>query len=49
MTHLKLGYDFGRASEVYIKAENIFDADYEESEGLPRPGRTIFLGLNLGF
>lgn len=49
VTHLKLGYDFGRASEVYIKAENIFDADYEESEGLPRPGRTIFLGLNLGF
>jgi outer membrane cobalamin receptor len=35
--------------EVYAGVENLLDEDYEESYGLPQPGRTIYAGLEYQF
>ncbi len=37
----------GINSEIYIRANNIFDAYHVFQLGLPESGRTIYLGLNL--
>ena len=38
----------GRA-EVHLAADNLFDEDYEESYGLPQPGRRLHGGLRYAF
>ncbi|HKK32831.1 MAG TPA: TonB-dependent receptor, partial [Desulfomicrobiaceae bacterium] len=40
---------FEDALEVYVGADNLFDADYEESYALPREGRTLYTGLTYRF
>ncbi len=35
--------------EMYAGAANLLDADYEESYGLPQPGRTAYIGLKTSF
>ena len=40
---------FEDALEVYVGADNLLDADYEESYALPREGRTIYGGLTYRF
>ncbi|MCP3875116.1 MAG: TonB-dependent receptor [Desulfobacteraceae bacterium] len=34
---------------VYVGAENIFDENYEQSYGLPQPGRVIYSGAEIRF
>lgn len=40
---------FTRGLEIYAGADNLFDEDYEESYGLPQPGRTIYGGIEYRF
>lgn len=35
--------------ELYAGVDNLFDKDYEESYGLPQPGRTIYGGIEYRF
>lgn len=35
--------------EVYAGVDNLFDEDYEESYGLPQPGRTLYGGVEYRF
>jgi len=35
--------------EIYAGVDNLFDKDYEESYGLPQPGRTIYGGIEYRF
>jgi len=37
------------ALSVYVGADNLFDADYSESYGFPRPGRVFYTGLDYTF
>lgn len=32
---------------AYVSVENLLDSDYEEAYGFPRPGRTVFAGLEV--
>ena len=34
---------------LYLGADNLFDKDYEQSFGVPRPGRMIYGGLRLSY
>ena len=34
---------------AYVGADNLFDADYSESYGFPRPGRVLYTGLDFTF
>jgi len=34
---------------VYLGADNLLDEDYEQSYGLPQPGRTAYAGLEYSF
>ena len=34
---------------VYLGVDNLFDRDYEESYGFPRPGRTLYVGTEYHF
>lgn len=38
-----------KALSVYAGVNNLFDEDYEESYGFPRPGRTLFCGFDYAF
>jgi len=29
---------------LYLGVDNLFDRDYEEAYGFPRPGRTLYVG-----
>ncbi|HOO39725.1 MAG TPA: TonB-dependent receptor [Deltaproteobacteria bacterium] len=35
--------------EMYAGATNLLDVDYEESYGIPQPGRTAYIGLKTSF
>ena len=37
----------GRRIEVYAGADNVLDADYEESYGIPQIGRFVYAGIKL--
>jgi outer membrane receptor protein involved in Fe transport len=39
----------GTQTEVFVAAENIFDADYEYQPGYPMPGATAMVGVDLRF
>jgi len=34
---------------VYVGANNLFDATYEESYGIPQAGRTVYGGVTVRF
>ena len=34
---------------MYVGVDNLFNRDYEQSYGVPRPGRLIFGGLEYRF
>jgi outer membrane cobalamin receptor len=47
---LKLSQPFlDDALNVYAGVNNLFDEDYEESYGFPRPGRTLYCGIDYAF
>jgi len=35
--------------EIYVGADNLFDENYEQSYGLPQPGRTVYGGFRFPF
>jgi outer membrane cobalamin receptor len=48
LVDLNLRYDLpGRKVGLYIGADNLFDADYAESYGLPQAGRFIYGGIRI--
>jgi outer membrane cobalamin receptor len=34
---------------LYLGVDNLFDRDYEEAYGFPRPGRTLYVGTDYHF
>lgn len=47
---LKLSHAFlEKTLSVYAGVNNLFDEDYEESYGFPRPGRTLYCGIDYFF
>lgn len=47
---LKISHPFPDNNlSVYVGVNNLFDEDYEESYGFPRPGRTLYCGLDYVF
>jgi vitamin B12 transporter len=42
-------YDLGDGAEVYFRAENVLDADYEEIDGFATAGRSGYLGIRARF
>jgi vitamin B12 transporter len=42
-------YRLGAGLEAYVRAENAFDADYQDVVGYNTPGRTIHAGLRVAF
>jgi outer membrane cobalamin receptor len=49
MHNANIKYGLNRNIEFMIKAENIFDTDYEEEVGFPAPGRMLTGGFTLTF
>jgi vitamin B12 transporter len=50
LVNLKLSQSFlEKALSVYAGVNNVFDEDYEESYGFPRPGRTLYCGFDYAF
>jgi vitamin B12 transporter len=49
LASLRLGWQIGRGLEAYVRAENAFDAHYEDVVGFHTPGRTVYAGLRLRF
>jgi iron complex outermembrane receptor protein/outer membrane receptor for ferrienterochelin and colicins len=56
--HCLSGYWLGRAKisqrigerwEGTLSVDNLFDVNYQEEEGYPQPGRTVWLGLKLNW
>lgn len=47
LASLQLGWRLSRTIEAYMRAENAFDADYQEVVGYHTAGRTIHAGLRL--
>jgi outer membrane receptor protein involved in Fe transport len=45
----KLTQEFGKNFEVYVAANNIFDEDYEWSDGYPGQGRNFWTGVTVKF
>ena len=43
----KIGYEFNKYIDVFIKAENIFNQEYQINIDYPMPGITFFGGINL--
>lgn len=47
---LKLSQDLlEKQLSLYVGANNLFDKDYEQSYGLPQPGRTLYAGAEYRF
>jgi vitamin B12 transporter len=42
-------YDLNAYAELFFRAENLFDADYEELKGFGTAGRSGYLGLRARF
>jgi vitamin B12 transporter len=43
----RLGWRIGRSLEAYLRAENAFDAHYQDVVGYHTPGRTVDAGLRI--
>ena len=46
---LKVGWRVTDTLQAYVRAENLFDARYEDVLGYNTPGRTIYAGLRARF
>jgi vitamin B12 transporter len=46
---LKIGYRISPALEAYARAENAFNADYQDVFGYNTPGRTVYAGIRVRF
>lgn len=46
---LNLRYQLREAAELYLRAENLADADYQEIFGYGTPGRSAYAGLRLHY
>jgi vitamin B12 transporter len=44
-----LDYDLGQGKSVYLRVENLFDSDYQTSQGYAASGRAVFAGLRASF
>jgi vitamin B12 transporter len=44
---LRVAWQLSPAVEAYARAENLFDADYQDVVGYETPGRTFYAGLRL--
>jgi vitamin B12 transporter len=42
-----VGWQFRRGLEAYVRAENAFDAHYQDVVGFHTPGRTVYAGLRI--
>jgi iron complex outermembrane receptor protein len=52
VVNARLGYGWTwerLQGEIFVAAENLFDADYEYQPGYPMPGTTAMVGLDLRF
>jgi vitamin B12 transporter len=49
LASLRLGWRISRALEAYVRAENAFDARYQDVVGYRTPGRTAYAGLRFRF
>jgi vitamin B12 transporter len=49
LASLRLGWRVGHGLEAWVRAENAFDAHYEDVVGFHTPGRTVYAGLRLRF
>jgi outer membrane receptor protein involved in Fe transport len=50
VVNLKLNQTIGASGlQVYVGADNLLDEAYEESYGLPQPGRTLYAGVEYHF
>lgn len=47
LASLRLAWRVSKALEAYVRAENLFDARYEDAVGYRTPGRTAYAGLRL--
>jgi vitamin B12 transporter len=45
LASLKIGWRVTEAVEAYVRGENLFDADYQDTVHYNTPGRTIYAGL----
>ena len=48
LVNFRVGRLIRGLGEAYLAVDNIFDRNYQESAGQPRPGRTIWFGLARG-
>ncbi len=46
---LSTAYDFGRGFSTYIRAQNLFDKQYQDALGYPALGREVRVGMNFRF
>ena len=49
LASLHLGYRLAPTLEAYLRAENAFDADYQDVAGFNTAGRTVHAGLRFNF
>ena len=47
LASLRIGYRILPQVELYVRAENGFDADYQDVVGYNTPGRTVYAGLRV--
>ncbi|MFN0116621.1 MAG: TonB-dependent receptor plug domain-containing protein [Paracoccaceae bacterium] len=47
--HAQATYDIGNGAEVVIRAENLFDEDYQLVNGYATAGRSLYVGLRADF
>ena len=46
---LTASYDINHNTNIFVRANNLLDEDYEQVYGYRTPGRSAFLGVRLGF
>ncbi len=46
---LTASYDINRTTNIFVRALNLLDEDYEQVYGYRTPGRSAFVGVRLGF
>jgi len=49
LVNIKLNQTLKKQIDIYVGVDNLFDRDYEESYGFPRPGRTVYVGTEFRF
>jgi vitamin B12 transporter len=49
VVNAQMTYDLGRGTEVLVRAENLFDADYQLTNGYGTAGQSVYVGLRKSF